>query len=316
MTSTVTAEIQDHIELIDIFKHLFPCGSITGIPKRATMDIITRLETTPREVYCGAIGYITPDDEAIFNVPIRTVLIDKKDKMARYGVGGAITKDSKKEHEYEEVLIKTRLLTNKQQDFKLLETLGLINGEYLVLKEHIKRLKESALYFDFDLRLDEIQNDLNYLAQKHNQDQWKIRLLVEKYGEYTIEIEKLIPFSDNFTVRLSQQPIHKDNLFLHHKTTNRSIYEENKIHSDELFDTLLWNHDHEVTEFTNGNIVVELDGGLYTPPLSCGLLAGTFRESLLKKEIIAERKILIDDLKHCENIWFINSVREWVPVHF
>lgn len=314
MTSTVTAQIQEHIELIDIFRALFPCGSITGIPKEETMSIITKLETNPREVYCGAIGYITPNHEAIFNVPIRTVLIDKENKKAQYGVGGAITKDSKKENEYQEVLIKTRLLTKKQHDFKLLESFGLMNGEYLFFKEHMKRLKESALYFDFKLQLDEIRNDLIDLSKKHKQEKWKVRLLVEKNNHYSIEIEKLLPTTNNLTVKLAQQSIDKSNLFLYHKTTNRSIYEANQIQNSTLFDTLLWNEEEEITEFTTGNIVVELNNQLYTPPVHSGLLAGTFRDFLLTKGIITERKIMKDELHHCEKIWFINSVREWVPV--
>lgn len=313
MTSTVKAKIHDHIELIDIFKALFPCGSITGIPKKDTMAVITELETTPREVYCGAIGYITPDNEAIFNVPIRTALINKKTETASYGVGGAITKDSKKENEYEEVLIKTRLLTKKHHNFKLLESLGLIDGEYLVFKEHLKRLMESALYFDFNIHLDKIQHDLINLSKKYRKDSWKVRLLLDKDGSHSIEIEKLVPVAKEVTVKLSHQPIHKDNFLLYHKTTDRSVYETNLI--NELFDTLLWNTEGEVTEFTMGNIVVELNKRLYTPPLHSGLLAGTFRESLLEKEIITERKIMINELDTFDNIWFINSVRQWIPVH-
>src|SRR5699024_8070880 len=144
MTSTITAKMRDQTDLIDIFKALFPCGSITGIPKKDTMDIITEIETLPREVYCGAIGYINPQNEAIFNVPIRTVWIDKKSKVARYGAGGAITSESKKESEYEEILVKTHLLDKEQTEFQLLESFGLIHGEYICFKEHIKRLKESA----------------------------------------------------------------------------------------------------------------------------------------------------------------------------
>lgn len=314
MTSTVAAQIQEHIELIDIFKALFPSGSITGIPKKDTMDIITKLETTPREVYCGAIGYITPHHEAIFNVPIRTVLIDKKNELAQYGVGGAITKDSEKENEYEEILIKTRLLTKVQQDFKLLESFGLDSGQYLFFKEHMNRLKESALYFDFKLHLDRIQNDLINLSKKHKQGKWKVRLLVDKNGEHSIETEKLLPYKNELTVKLAHKPIDKNDLFLYHKTTNRSIYETNSIQNDKLFDTLLWNEHGEITEFTMGNIIVELNEKLYTPPVNCGLLAGTFREHLLTSGKITERKIMKNELDLCENIWFINSVREWVPV--
>lgn len=314
MTSTITAQIEENIGLIDIFKALFPCGSITGIPKRDTMDIITRLETTPREVYCGAIGYITPHHKAIFNVPIRTVLIDKKSGVAQYGAGGAITNDSKKENEYEEILIKTRLLTKKQKSFQLLESFGLVNGQYLFFKQHMKRLKESASYFDFILHLDKIQKNLIDLAHNHKQGKWKVRLLVNKNGNHSIDTEKLIPHTGELAVKLANKPIDKNDLFLYHKTTHRSIYETNRIYNDEVFDTLLWNKNGEITEFTMGNIIVELNNKLYTPPVQSGLLAGTFREYLLAEGKIIERKILKNELDLCDNIWFINSVRKWVPV--
>jgi len=314
MTSTITAQLQDHIDLIDIFRALFPCGSITGIPKINTMGIITEIETTPREVYCGAIGYVTPKKEAIFNVPIRTVLVNKKNQIARYGVGGAITSSSKKENEYKEILIKTGLLTKTRNDFQLLESFGLINGEYLFFNEHIKRLKESALYFDFYLDIDKIQNALIDLSKKHQQGKWKVRLLVGKRGNQSIEIEKLTQFTNGLNVKLAYNPIDHNNVFLYHKTTNRAIYEKNKIQNENVFETLLWNLNGEITEFTTGNIVVELNNHLYTPPLRSGLLAGTFREYLLKSGKISERVIMKDELHLCEKIWFINSVRKWVPV--
>lgn len=314
MTSTITANIRPDINFIDIFKTLFPCGSITGIPKKETMDIISMLETDPREIYCGAIGWITPNKEAVFNVPIRTVLIDKQNQNASYGVGGAITKDSTKEGEYEEILIKARLLTKKQQDFNLLESLGLIDGEYLVYKEHLSRLTMSAKYFDFTLNIDEIEADLHRLALKHRVGQWKVRLLLAKSGSFTIEIEKIVPLPKEVTGLLSKEPIDKNHLFLYHKTTNRTIYNKHRKQLQDFFDVLLWNEDQEVTEFTLGNIVVEIEGRLYTPSLDAGLLAGTFRESLLQKGMIQERRIKVSDLQHCQKIWLINSVRGWVSV--
>lgn len=314
MTSTITAKLKDHVELLDIFKTLFPCGSITGIPKKETMKIITDIETLPREVYCGAIGYITPQNEAIFNVPIRTVWIDKKSQVAQYGVGGAITSDSNKESEYEEILIKTALLSKPQTEFKLIESFGLINGEYICFAEHIKRLEESAKYFAFDLHLDKIQNELISLSQEYKQGTWKVRLLVDNNGHYNIEINQIKPPANNLKVKLAYDPIDQKNLFLYHKTTNRTIYEENKIKNESIFDTLLWNENDEITEFTMGNIVVEMNHQLYTPPIKCGLLAGTFRAHLLEKGEITERIIRKEELKHCDHIWFINSVRKWIPV--
>ncbi len=105
-------------------------------------------------------------------------------------------------------------------------------------------------------------------------------------------------------------------LFLYHKTTNRDVYESFKPQSADIFDVLLWNEREELTEFINGNVVLELDGKLWTPPVSSGLLAGTFREHLLKAGEIREKVLTLDDLKKCSKVWFINSVRKWIEVEF
>lgn len=315
MTSTVTAQISKQKNLTDIFKALFPCGSITGSPRKATMEIIKQLEGVPREVYCGTIGYITPENEAVFNVPIRTVTINNKSGQAIYGVGGAITEDSTKEEEYGEVLTKTKLLTKQQQDFELLETMRLSDGNYFLLDDHLNRVHQSAQFFNYNIDIESIKFALVNHAKKHVQGDFIVRLLVNQNGEFTIEAKKLLPNQNKNIVTLANEPINKDHLFLHHKTTNRHIYEVHQVHkSKKMFDVLLWNEQKELTEFTIGNLVVKLNGKLVTPPISSGLLAGTFRSSLINDGIISEQKLYLSDLRNCEEIWLINSVRKWVRV--
>lgn len=314
MTSTVKGNILPEIDLVDIFKMLFPAGSITGLPKSQTMKIINELETEPREIYCGAVGYITPKQEAIFNVPIRTVLLNNETKRLEYGVGGGITTASKKADEYNEVLTKAKLLTKKRTSFQLLETIGIKNGAYLVLDLHLKRLKRSADYFVFDIRLEEIKKTLQDIAKNHPEDRWKVRLLLRKDGEYSVEVDQIFTSNQKGIIILADHPIKKQDLFLYHKTTNRAIYDVHKKDVPNVFDVLLWNEDLEITEFTTGNVVIKTNGEFVTPPIECGLLPGTFRESLLKNVIIVERIITHEELINAEEIWFINSVREWVPV--
>lgn len=312
MTSTITADVSPGTTFTDIFTALFPCGSITGAPKKNAMDIIKQLEITPREVYCGTIGYITPNKKAIFNVPIRTVTINNLNKVAQYGVGGAITEDSTKEEEYNEILIKSKLLLEIQKEFELLETIGLFEGEYFLLDDHLQRLKQSAEYFDFYIDMEKVKNKLLEVAKQNNKNEWRVRLLVNKNGRCTIQQRKVTSIKNKQLVTLAKQPIQKKNPFFYHKTTNREIYD---VHDKEsMYDVLLWNEYKEVTEFTTGNIVVRLNGELYTPPINVGLLGGTFRSYLLRSNKIKERVIKVDDLIKCEEIWFINSVRKWVQV--
>ena len=314
MTSTIAAKISENIQLVDIFKALFPCGSITGAPKISTIEIISNLEKSPREVYCGAIGYITPNQEAIFNVPIRTVVVDQKTGNATYGVGGGITWDSTAEGEYHEVLAKASLLEEDRPDFQLLESLLLQDGEYFLLEEHLTRLKNSAKYFGISVDVENVQITLHDFARKNSLGALKIRLLTDKNGELTIESQPITQLETPLMVTLADEPLDKNNPFLYHKTTNRVIYSHFQKKYSHVFDVLLWNEDGELTEFTNGNIVLEIDGTLWTPPINSGLLAGTYRERLIKEETIHEKVLTITDLRKSKKVWFINSVRKWLEV--
>lgn len=315
MTSTITAETSPETTLIDVFSALFPCGSITGAPKISTMKIISSLENSPREVYCGAIGYITPDNEAIFNVPIRTVVIDAESGKMEYGVGGGITWDSEIEDEYQEALTKAMLLKEKTPKFGLLESLRLENGGYDLLDRHLHRLQRSADYFGFPIYEQEIREKLVDYARNHPHHTEKVRLVVQKDGKVSLQGEILPIINNPLPFRLATEPISKQNRFLYHKTTNREVYDQQRFMQQDVFDVLLWNEDGELTEFTIGNVVVELDGQLYTPPIECGLLAGTMREELLANGKVTEHILAKKDLERASQVWLINSVRRWVPVY-
>lgn len=314
MTSTITAKVSKETKLIDIFKALFPCGSITGAPKISTMKIIEKLEKTPREVYCGAIGYITPNKEAIFNVPIRTLVINQRTGGATYGVGGGITWDSTAEDEYHEILAKASLLAEERPEFELLESLLLNEGEFFLMEEHLRRLQNTARYFGFPFRLEDVFRALTEFAVQHSRSKVKIRLLLDKKGEITLDSQPVTQFKTPLGVILADEPIDKNSPFLYHKTTNRSIYSKFQKKFPSFFDVLLYNTDGELTEFTNGNVVLEVDGLLWTPPVTSGLLAGTFREHLIKIGKVREKVLKVDDLEKCSKLWFINSVRKWIEV--
>ncbi|MEH7009788.1 aminodeoxychorismate synthase component I [Neobacillus niacini] len=317
MTSTISAQVSENTSLVDIFKALFPCGSITGAPKISTMDIIADLENEPREVYCGTVGYITPNREAIFNVPIRTVLIDHSTGNAVYGVGGGVTWDSTSEGEYHEILAKAKLLEEKPVEFQLLESILLDNGDYFLLEEHLKRLENSARYFGYQYEVEKIKRSLNVFGDKNRNGLLKVRLLLDKNGELTIEGQPISQQDAVLKVILADGPVNKTNLFLYHKTTNREIYSTfQKQKPLEAFDVLLWNKADELTEFTNGNVVLEIDGTLWTPPVSSGLLAGTFRDRLIQIGVIHEKTLTKSDLNKATRVWFINSVRKWKEVQF
>jgi para-aminobenzoate synthetase/4-amino-4-deoxychorismate lyase len=314
MTSTVTAETE--AGLGDIMAALFPCASITGAPKVSTMGIITELETSPRGVYTGCIGYLAPGRQAQFNVAIRTVVVDKAAGYAEFGVGGGIVWDSGTESEFTESLTKAQILFDRRPVFHLLESLLWTPGEgYFLLDRHLERLADSASYFGYDfddaavrLQLAEYASVLPAEAQKIRPQ--KVRLLLDRGGDAILQAT---PVGDVLpaTVSLAKEATSSDNVFLYHKTTNRSVYERAKQSRPDAEEVLLWNEREELTEATTANIVVQLDGELLTPPVSCGLLAGVFRDQLLDEGIIREQVIPVCDLERCQRIYLINSVRKW-----
>lgn len=315
MTSSIKGKLKKSIDPVDVFIQLFPAGSITGVAKDKAIEKIDELEPFSRGVYCGAIGYFTPEEEALFNVAIRTVAVDHHKKEAFYYAGGAITKDSIPEEEYDEVIAKTAVLDQSGKAFELLETMLLENGVIFLKESHLDRLKTSATYFNFSFPEKKLRSKLDQIKETYDKGKFRLRLLLNSQGDCKIEVaplEKLLTRN----VVLAKEPIDPSNKFLYHKTTERKLFDSHRhmLHSGCL-DVLLWNDKYELTEFTIGNIVVEINGKLLTPPQDAGLLAGTFRKKLLKEGKIKEARITIDDLNKAKQIWLINSVRKWVKVN-
>jgi para-aminobenzoate synthetase/4-amino-4-deoxychorismate lyase len=313
MTSTVTAKTRAPIS--EIFTALFPCASITGAPKVSTMNIIAELETTPRRIYTGSIGYFSPERKAQFNVAIRTALIDRQEGQVEYGAGGGIVWDSTSADEYSEALLKARVLSEQPKEFSLLETMLWTPQEgYFLLEKHIVRMADSADYFDFAFSRGKLEKCLDEMASGFSSPQ-RVRVLLNRKGELTGEAKD---FSENgsplFKVRLAEKPIDSQNPFLFHKTTQRGIFEDVLKSAPGCDDVLLFNEKDELTEFTIGNLVVEMDGELVTPPMECGLLAGTFRSYLLETGQIREQIVMKNDLGKCKKVFLVNSVRKWVEV--
>ncbi|SDB03058.1 para-aminobenzoate synthetase / 4-amino-4-deoxychorismate lyase [Desulfonatronum thiosulfatophilum] len=313
MVSRVHA--QTHEPLSRIFSALFPPASITGAPKAASMEIITELEDSPRRIYTGCIGHISHSPEAglqaAFNVAIRTVLVDRRRKQAEYGVGGGIVWDSDEEGEYAECRIKAEVLHQRMPEFELLETmLWMPDQGYVLLERHLSRLEASAEYFEFSLDLSAVREALHGLAEKFVREPRMVRLLVDRSGRLKLEDLPPPPMPGKTPrLTLAKIPVNSKDLFLYHKTTHRAVYEQALGASPEVDDVLLFNEHGQVTESTRANVLAKLEGVLYTPPISCGLLAGTLRGHLLDQGQIVERILMPADLGRAEQLYLINSVR-------
>lgn len=311
MTSTIAAELRPQIDMVDIFRALFPCGSITGAPKVSTMDLIARLEPTARGVYCGAIGLVTPTQEMIFNVPIRTVVIDKGQQQACYGVGGGITWDSTAADEYSEIVSKSEVLKAKLPPLQLLESLLYQQSTYSLLDYHLQRLHDSADYFDFTCCLATCKHELAAFARQLLANKaYKVRLLLDKQGHISLSSEMIAPIESPLQACWAPTPIERNNRLLYHKTTCRDFYPPATLDHEYL----LFNQQDEITEFVNGNVALLIDGIWWTPPVDCGLLAGTMRQFLLEQGKLQEKVLNKTELRQASQIAFINSVRGWRDV--
>jgi para-aminobenzoate synthetase/4-amino-4-deoxychorismate lyase len=278
------------------------------------MEIIADAEQSPRGIYTGAIGLMCPNDYAQFNVAIRTALIDKQRQSIEYGVGGGIVWDSVPEAEFEESRIKAKVLSSPWPEFSLLETLLWTENEgFFLLERHLARLKNSAKYFDIAFSETEILNILKDTATGKQDSSLKVRLLLSHSGQASCSAEQISisPQPLSTSVVLAREAVSSKNVFLYHKTDYRDLYERHSAESPDSADVLLWNERGELTESTIANLVLEVQGKLLTPPISCGLLPGVFRAELLAAGTIKEEILTLGMLKKASSIYLVNSVRKW-----
>jgi len=311
MVSTVSAKIDRELPLSKLLKEIFPCGSITGAPKIRTMEIIHDLEVEARGVYTGAIGYINPDNNLCFNVPIRTLMLTG-DGNGEMGIGSGVIADSDLESEYDECLLKGKFFTQNSDSFSLIECFLHDNNGYQYLEQHLQRLSYSANKLDFRLNSQELEEKL-IEKSNHLKGSFKIRVILHKSGAYNIEHMPIEVDNKARLITLSKNKVFSDNWMLKYKSTKRSFYNEEyqKYNSQGYYDVIFTNEKNEITEGSFNNIFIRKKNIWYTPPVECGLLPGIKRQQLLSSTSInAQEKILfIGDLETADEIFLTNSVR-------
>ena len=326
MISTIKGDLRTH-NLYEIFKALFPCGSVTGAPKIRTMEIIHELEKEERHVYTGAIGFVTPKKEFLFNVAIRTLIFWHTEIPEVYqgeaGIGGGIVWDSIEEKEYNEAILKAKFFTFTFPYFELIETIYFPFEKNLLLPYHYKRLKNSAKYFRFKIpkELSTYENWLKFLnSQIKSTEPLRVKLRLSPEGKFKIDTFPFEPWNKNLKIGLKKRDF-PTTVFLFHKTTNRNEYdyyrkEALKQGVDEI---IFYDENGYLLEGTISNVFIDLgDKVLYTPPINLGLLNGVLRSYLISQEKVKEKKLHINDLNKAKRIYIGNAVRglgkvkEWV----
>lgn len=310
MTSTIESRLRPEVDLVQAFQALFPCGSITGAPKISTMEIIQQTEIAPRGVYCGTIGILLPRGKRIFNVAIRT--LQMQGTKAIYGVGGGITWDSTWEGEYRETKQKSAVLYRQEPRFELLTT-GLIHqGELTFLEQHLTRLREASRYFAYPYNEPKLLNDLQeQLAHVDPSLDYRCRIALQKNGSFQLTITELTDLPASYLqAQLTEQKLDLATPFTYFKTSQRNHLAAN--HHEQIF----YLPDGSLLETTIGNLVLEIEGQLYTPPAHLPLLDGIYRRHLLETQQVEEKLLTLNDLTDADRIYACNAIRGLYELDF
>jgi para-aminobenzoate synthetase/4-amino-4-deoxychorismate lyase len=311
MTSTVTSELEDGLDAVDIVEAIFPCGSITGAPKIRAMEIIAEEEGGPRGVYTGSIGRIAPGGDASFNVAIRTLTIRAGEARALMGLGSGIVADSRAEEEWRECLAKGAFVSDPDRSFDLIETMRFDPRDGIAdVDRHLARMKRSAEAFGFPFDRHGARNEIQ-AATFHLREARKVRLLLSRSGAVAIEVRPCASApSRAVNVALAPLPVPSEDFRLRHKTSDRAFYDEARERAG-TFELVFEDQAGFLTEGSFTNIFVPQGGKLRTPPVWRGLLPGVLRERLIASGEAEEADLVAADLVN--GFYIGNAARGLIP---
>lgn len=312
IVSTIEATLKEGTRFSQIINALFPCGSITGAPKRRTMEIIQKLEKNPRGIYTGTIGYISPQQDMQFNVAIRTLI--GRDQWS-FGVGGGLVLDSTCDEEWSESQLKKKFIVSSNSDFYIFETLLVKNGQICDLELHLARLKESAHFFGFNYDDVKVRVGLSGSIPDGRKN-YRLRLVLEQTGVVSTSAELLQPSSSDLRVAWSHRRTDSKNIFLRHKTSRRDLYDEEfkNFREQGYYDILFLNEKEQLTEASRHNVFIKIGGQWYTPPLEVGVLNGVERNKQIVLLNAKEKVLFQSDVESAQEVLLTNSVRGSVSV--
>jgi para-aminobenzoate synthetase/4-amino-4-deoxychorismate lyase len=345
MTSTIESIAKDNLSLKELLSAIFPCGSITGAPKKRTMEIIQELEDQPRNLYCGSIAWFDPipdnnDSHDSINecskvpylgnigmsVVIRTLEVNKERELTM-GVGGGITIDSDAESEWHECQTKANFLYQLESTPGLFETIRIEHGQACHLEHHLERLEQSSItlgnLFDRKKALNLVQSACEGLSD--TQLIYRMRLELSSQGQLSVAIHPTKPLPSSSQLLWAQDLFDHDvtsnskNPWFNHKVTERAIYDDawSKAEQKGAFDALFVNELGYVTEGGRSNLFIKKNGQWQTPPIDSGCLPGVMRSLILNDPAwgAIEANIKPEDVLSAEEIIFCNALRGIISVN-
>lgn len=324
MTSTIQAQALPHTSFADILRAAFPCGSITGAPKKMSMQIIESLEAEPRGLYTGSIGYLNPSSgglgfEGAFNVVIRTLsLTPLSDGIYQgvYGVGSGIVIDSDPAAEYRECGWKARFLNELRPDFGIFETLRVENRQCALLDRHLCRLKTSAQALNLPLP-DGCENQIKQYIAHLPDGVFRVKARLASDG-ISLSRAVLNRLTDKQRVIISPAVLPAQNYLRRFKTTHRALFDQawQTAETQGAFDSLFFNSDGILLEGGRSNVFVKHRGQWLTPSLDLDILNGIMRQAVLDEpqkylqtNQVIETHITQKTLQEAEEIRLSNALR-------
>jgi para-aminobenzoate synthetase/4-amino-4-deoxychorismate lyase len=311
MVSEVKGKLKKKMDILDIVQNIFPCGSVTGAPKIRTMEIINEIEKEKRGIYTGSIGLLSPK-EIKMNVAIRTITINKNTGDGVMGLGSGVVWDSDPKNEYEEVLLKSKFLTEPLDYFEIFETMKYENGEIIFLDNHLTRLKSAANYFLFKFNEKKIRTQIaKSIIELDKQQIKKIKLSLKKGGEIKIDVSDIPKPGKEVFVIISQNKINSAEKFRYFKTTNRKLYDEECVNYSlkGFYEVLYLNERDEVAEGSRTNIFIMKENIWFTPFLESGALPGIYRKYFIENHPeVFEEKLKIKDLLDADQLLLTNAL--------
>ncbi|MDL9997870.1 chorismate-binding protein [Variovorax sp. J22P240] len=333
MTSTVQARLKPEVGFPEVLRAVFPCGSITGAPKHHTMQLISGLETTPRGLYCGAIGWMDAPEavarvgDFCLSVAIRTLTLGHEVRglrPARLGIGAGIVADSQAVDEFRESHLKARFLTGLDPGFELFETMLAVSeqGARPVLRHldrHLARMAHSARVLGFGFDRASALDAVSGLVQSLPPDmRWRVRLALSHDGSLQFQHAALAPLEvESVVLRVADERLPNFNPLAAHKTTLRQVYDEGVRAAERVgaFDSLFFTTDGRLVEGGRTSVFLKIDGRWITPPVTDGALPGVMRGCLLEDPAwgAIERSLGWSDLQRAEAIVVCNALRGALP---